>query len=80
MVLANGAEIPAPSEVSMFAKGGDGCFSSTIGPQARRPRPSAKISESRFIHAVNKASYERNLLMAGGTKFRSKEQRDVARK
>ena len=42
MALAIGAEIPAPSEVLMFAlantssyeQGGDGDFSSTAGPQA----------------------------------------------
>ena len=38
----------------------DGDFMGIAGPQARGPRPAA-ISESRFIHAVNKASYERNL-------------------
>ena len=67
-------------QTSSYDRGGDGDFSSTTGPQARRPGPSAKISKNRFIHAVNKASYERNLRMAGGTKFRSKEQSDVARK
>ena len=84
MVLANGAEIPAPSEVSMFAKssyerGGDGDFNSTAGPQARGPRPSAKMSESLCL-LKQTASSERNLRMAGGAKFRSKERSDVARK
>ena len=88
MVLANGAEIPAPSEVSMFAKanielrarrGGDGDFSSTAGPQARRPRPSAKISKSRCLLKQTAIS-ERNLRMAGGAKFQSKERSDVVRK
>ena len=67
-------------QTSSYERGGDGDFSSIAGSQARGPRPSAKMSESRFIHAVNKASSERNLHMAGGAKFRSKEQSDVVRK
>ena len=79
MVLANEAEIPAPSEVSMFALGGDGDFSSTAGPQASGPRPSAKMSESRCL-LQQTASSKQSLRMVGGAKFRSKEQSDVARK
>ena len=86
MVLANGAEIPAPSEVSMFAlanielRARRGCDSAP--PQGRRPEDLGpqQISESRFIHAVNKASFELNLRMAGGAKCRSKERSDVASK
>ena len=63
-----------------YERGGDGDVSSTAGPQAQGPRPSMKMSESRFIHTVNKASSERNLRMAGGAKFRSKERSNVARK
>ena len=40
-------------------------------PQGRRPEDLGpqQISESRFIHAVNKASSELNLRMAGGAKW-----------
>ena len=62
-----------------YERGGDGDFSSTAEPQARGPRPSAKMSESQFIHIVNKVSSKRNLRMVGGARFRSKEQSDVAR-
>ena len=66
-------------QTSSYERGGDGDFSSTTGLQARGPRPSAKMSESRCL-LKQTASSERNLRMAGGAKFRSKERSDVARK
>ena len=53
---------------SCYERGGDGDFSSTAGPQARGPRPSAKMSESRCL-LKQTASSKRNLRMAGGAKF-----------
>ena len=66
-------------QTSSYEQGGDGDFSSTAEPQAQGPRPSANMSESRCL-LQQTVSSERNLRMAGGAKFRSKERSNVVRK
>ena len=60
-------------QTSSYERGGDGDFSSTAGPQARGPRPSAKMSESRCL-LKQTASSERNLRMAGGANFEARSE------
>ena len=43
--------------------------------RSREKRLVSKLGESRFIHAVNGASYEPKFALVGGAKWRSKERK-----
>ena len=87
--LANGVEIPAPSDtidvcVSKHRStliGGDGDSSSTTGPKARGPRPPSRWAKAVVCVSKRRAlSNKRSILLtARGVRFWSKERSDVAR-